>query len=230
MSYILEGLKKLEKNRQRGGAPGLFTTHGDMPPRRGKKKWWPYLAALALMLIIINALGIAWLMSETKSAKTVEKAESKQIADTEPEVRAEPDQATVQEDQRPLDPPLLQRQEDIAKAGEAKPVPIKSSRSKTLQAVPVETAEAEGIGPARTGEKVLAFNQLPQDVKKSLPEMKIFMHYYSPERKDRFVQINEHTLREGQSRPDGLKVLQITERAAIFSYQGFRFQMRVVEK
>jgi hypothetical protein len=234
MSYILEGLKKLEKNRQSGGAPGLFTTHGDIPPRRGKRKWWPYLAALALILILINVAGIAWWIFETKSAKTIEKAEPDPVAAKAPEARPEPvsetNQTMFREEQKPLDPPLLQRQGDISKAVEEKPASGKSSRSKATQAVPEETAEAEGTGSASTGGKVITFNQLPADMRKSLPEIKIFMHYYSPERKDRFVQINEHTLREGQSRPDGLKVLQITEHAAILSYQGYRFQMKAVEK
>ena len=234
MSYILEGLKKLEKSRHPGGPPGLFTTQGDIPPRREKRKWWPYLVVPAVILILINVAGIAWWISETKSAKTIEKAETHPIASTEPKARPDPifdpNQTMLQEEQKPLDPPLLQRQEGISKTGEEKPALRKSSYSKDTQAAQEETAEPDDTGPARTGGKVMTLNQLPEAVKKSLPEMKIFMHYYSPERKDRFVQINEHTLREGQSRPDGLQVQQITERAAILSYQGYRFQMKAVEK
>lgn len=234
MSYILEGLKKLERNRQRAGAPGLFTTYNNQTPGRSKKKWWPYVAALAGILIVINGAWLYWWMSEKPSAKTFTSTEQPQDAVAAPELRqtaADPHQAVVKEEHPPLDPPLLEKPQDLTAAAEDKPAK-KSSRRKagSGEESDQEQAVAAEAQPARTGEKVLTFNQLPEDVKKSLPEIKVFMHFYSAEPKDRFVQINEHTLRQGQSRPDGLKVLQINQHAAIFDYQGHRFQIRAIEK
>ncbi len=234
MSYILEGLKKLERNRQRADASGLFTTYNNQTPGRSKKKWWPYFAALAGILIVINGAGLYWWMSEKPSSKTFTSTEQTQDSVSAPDVQqaaGDPHLAAVKEEQTPLDPPLLEKPQDLYAAAADKPAK-KSSRKKagSGEESDPELAGVEEVQPVRTGEKVLTFNQLPDDVKKSLPEIKVFMHFYSPAPKERFIQINEHTLRQGQSRPDGLKVLQINQHAAIFDYQGHRFQIRAIEK
>ena len=57
MSYILDALRKSEKERQRGAVPDLMTAQdvaGDGPKRRA---FWPYLIAGAL---ILNAGVLAW--------------------------------------------------------------------------------------------------------------------------------------------------------------------------
>ena len=57
MSYILDALKKSEKERQRGTVPDLMTTQ-DVPGEGPKKRlFWPYLIVGAL---VINAGLLAW--------------------------------------------------------------------------------------------------------------------------------------------------------------------------
>ncbi len=235
MSYILEGLKKIEKNRHRGAAPDLFSDHHHQPPR-DRKKWWPYVAALAVLLIVINVAGIYWWAQQTKTASKMGSTAHNQTAPDAASVAPEPmyeyDAKLIQESQKPLDPPLLQKQEDMAYAPEEKPaanvpdrVPERSTDMHTEQ-TPVREGETGNF----SADKYPPLNKLPGEARSRVPEIKIFLHFYSADINERFVQINEHTLKEGQSRPDGLKVLKITRQAAFFSFKGQRFQMQAIDR
>ena len=236
MSYILEGLKKLEKNRPHPGSQVLFTTYGgSAPPGRNKRKLQRFLMLTTGILILVIAAGAHWWLSATKSVQSAEKPREQQMAAAKPDhqpAQAAEHQRVVQQEQKPLDPPLLEKQEDMARGAQDEPVK-KSSRRKDVPAANVnanDLSPGESAGPVRSGEKIVPYNHLPDGVKKGLPEIKVFMHYYSAEPKERFVQINEYTFHEGQSRPDGLKVMQITPHAAVLSYQGHRFSLQAVEK
>jgi hypothetical protein len=52
-------------------------------------------------------------------------------------------------------------------------------------------------------------------------------HYYSAEPRSRFIRVNDQALREGQTGAAGLKLEKITPDGAVFSYQGYRFQMGI---
>src|SRR3990170_4430573 len=57
MSYILDALKKSEKERQRGAVPDLMTPESGIAEETKKRPLWPYLIAGAL---ILNAGLFAW--------------------------------------------------------------------------------------------------------------------------------------------------------------------------
>lgn len=57
MSYILDALKKSEKERQRGAVPNLMTAQDVIVQERKKRPLWPYVLAGAL---IVNAGVLAW--------------------------------------------------------------------------------------------------------------------------------------------------------------------------
>jgi len=50
MSYILDALKKSEKERQRGTAPDLLTVQETVLPEKKKGRVWPYIIFAALIL------------------------------------------------------------------------------------------------------------------------------------------------------------------------------------
>jgi general secretion pathway protein B len=60
MSYILDALKKSEKERQRGAVPDLLTMQDVALHDRKKRKTWPYVLAVASVLCISLS---AWLMT-----------------------------------------------------------------------------------------------------------------------------------------------------------------------
>jgi len=72
MSYILEALKKSEKERQRGTLPDMLTVQDIVADKPQKQlAWWAWLIAVALVL---NAGMFVWWLgfSQTEKAKVVQ--------------------------------------------------------------------------------------------------------------------------------------------------------------
>ena len=71
MSYILDALKKSDKERKRGTVPDLSTVQDPFQQKRKKRSLWPYLVLIALL---INAgIFLSWLRSwETGDKATPE--------------------------------------------------------------------------------------------------------------------------------------------------------------
>jgi general secretion pathway protein B len=56
-----------------------------------------------------------------------------------------------------------------------------------------------------------------------LPQLRLDLHVFATRPEDRFVMINMHKLREGDSTPEGVRVDSITPEGAVLSYNGSKF-------
>ena len=56
-----------------------------------------------------------------------------------------------------------------------------------------------------------------------IPELRLDLHVFAAQPQDRFVMINMHKLREGESLPEGVHVDSITPDGVVLSYKGSRF-------
>src|SRR5437588_752280 len=56
-----------------------------------------------------------------------------------------------------------------------------------------------------------------------LPQLRLDLHVFAARTQDRFVMINMHKLREGDSLPEGVQVESITPEGAVLSYNGSKF-------
>ncbi len=83
--------------------------------------------------------------------------------------------------------------------------------------------------PAETAKKssVPTLADLPLDVQLQIPKMSFSVFVYSKKPADRMVIIDGRTTREGQEVSAGLKLEEITQDGAIFSYKGRRFLQKV---
>jgi len=66
MSYILDALKKSEKERQRGTVPDVLTVQDVMKGERKKRQVWPYVV---LAVLLLNAVVLAWWFGHWQSEK-----------------------------------------------------------------------------------------------------------------------------------------------------------------
>lgn len=73
-------------------------------------------------------------------------------------------------------------------------------------------------------QQVIPFNELPLQIQREIPEMKVQLHSYTKTPSERLVSINDIRLREGEPLMSGLRLEQITPDGMIFSYKGYRFQ------
>jgi general secretion pathway protein B len=87
---------------------------------------------------------------------------------------------------------------------------------------PVGNAERIERKPAPSA-RTVRLSELPEEIRKVLPEFKVSAHFYSPDVKARFARINDRILHEGDSLNEGLKVEEINSNGTVFNYQGHRF-------
>jgi general secretion pathway protein B len=62
VSYILDALRKAERDRGLAKVPTLATVH--LPARRARRRLWPWVAGA---VVVANAAALAWLMSSTRA-------------------------------------------------------------------------------------------------------------------------------------------------------------------
>jgi general secretion pathway protein B len=91
MSYILDALKKSEKERQRGTAPDLLTVQETVLREKKNRRVWPYIifAALILSMGIAAYRLIPWKSKNEKadtSTVALQKSEPKPAESLQPEV------------------------------------------------------------------------------------------------------------------------------------------------
>ncbi len=210
MSYILEALKKAEQKREREEQPKLLTFSEQPVLVRRKRHIWPYLL---LVLLFLNVGVIIWLIAPWKAEKTgatVKLPVVQQTATATPAVVVE-----NREQNRTVDAKVVSQEKETEKAPAAKRVPAEP-----------QTRTEKKI---TTVDKVFSLNELPPAIKSALPEFKVSGHAYSSEPHTRVVRVNEKILQEGQQLSPGLKVEEIVPGGIIFTYQGYRFRIGVVE-
>lgn len=79
---------------------------------------------------------------------------------------------------------------------------------------------AEGGGDAR----IYALRDLPEEIRRTLPNVAISGSTYSTDRASRMLMINGQIFHEGEVVSNGLVLQQIKPRAAVFSFKGFRYE------
>ena len=92
---------------------------------------------------------------------------------------------------------------------------------------PVSSAEnrAEPGRPAATGPQPVSFWELPQNVRDSMPELRITVLVYADSPEDRFVLVSGRRLGE-QDTLDGVLLDEIRRDGAVFRYRNYRFLVR----
>ncbi len=228
MSYILEGLKKLEqKRKQQEMAPQSvsFDTQDQMQgtANSSRRSVWFGIIAAALLL---NAGIMYFFFQRTVDTKISTAPESKKAAPNNVSPNTHAVTPGTPTSGRPLSPAALQPTSKTAvpKNGPApvqreKAAPVPDVKPKQTAVATTERIERRPTPVTRT----VRLSELPEEITKTLPEFKVSAHFYSPDAKVRFARINDKILHEGDSLNEGLKVEEINSNGTVFNYQGHRF-------
>lgn len=126
-----------------------------------------------------------------------------------------------QEQTQGQDPALADQQEEGGALRQVMPsrrLPARQLDSEA-DAPPTDTASAQP--------EVRELHELPQSVRRSLPDISIAALFYSKNPVSRLASINGKLVREGQTIAKGVKVEEITPQEVIFSYESYRFKKGV---
>ena len=251
MSFILDALKKSESARQRQSGPALFEVR--VAPPRTRLPRWAIAIALLLVLnlgVVLWMLLRHQTHANAPPAATagapapggaVTASASPPAAPTAAPTAAPP--AAAPAGSAPPVPtvgasaalPPGASPPAPANAPSAPPAPPAAAAAPASTGA--EPANAEDFAPAEepaapslgshvrrgTASGVPLYEDVASALGARLPQLRLDLHVFAGRPEERFVMVNMHKLREGDSLPEGVHLDSITPEGAVMSYQGTRF-------
>ena len=226
MSYILDALKKSDRERKRGGVPDLQTVHIPISTE-SQTPWILYGFISVLLLVLAFVIGMVISSHEGQS----QKKQSESIVELDEKTSAEKKSARVK---IKTEEPVV----EVAAVSEVKKV--KSSRAEEKNIV-LHNVRAEAEKPVvkaapvkptmqnRNINEIPYLNELPDYQQSSVPEMTFAGHVYSATPGNRSVIINNYAMSEGDTVVQGIKVVEITSSGVVFSLHGELFRMDILQ-
>ena len=233
MSFILDALKKSESDRQRQSGPALFEVKV-APPRTGLPPW-----AIAVAALLVVNLGIVmWMLWRHPATRTPDTSAAAAalpgVGQPQPAGATTPAPAPPSVS-LPAPPPSVSLPAPAAQPPVAAPSPALLPKPGATNGagdnpddyVPAADPAASPLLGNRVRHGTVDGVPLYQDAAASpgtrIPQLRLDLHVFALRPQDRFVMINMHKLREGDSLPEGVRVDSITPEGAVLSYSGSRF-------
>ena len=211
MSYILDALRKSERQRRLGNIPSLAREARTPPSAHAKYKW--LAAGVVLSATLVSA---GWLMMQRDPAPAggppAERTGAFAALGVEPPAQ-DPSAANIAI--RP--PPAGPAAKPVAGAGVAlkQPVPALPRAPIAAEQPPAPTAPQAPAEP-------IAYARLDPEFRAQLPPLSVNAVSFSDDTTRRFVMINEGIYREGQN-VAGVTVAHILREGVVLSYRGREF-------
>ena len=242
MSYILDALRKTERERQQTeplilnpGAPEGI----ELPRRRLGST-----AAAALALIGVLVFGAYWMFVTNQPAVIppgTSPASASQRAPAAGTPVATPIKAETQSAPNGVRPapelklsPFAAKRpraaiRDLAKEARVEQAPAPMVETPKAPASPVAKAEAPVApavdSPAPAGESIKFLRAMPSEFRRGLPELKVTIHIYAPRAADRILYINNREYHVGEHVGDDVVVKEIVPDGVVLSYRGQLFKL-----
>jgi general secretion pathway protein B len=214
MSYILEALRKAERERSLGQVPTLEVAA--TPPAGPSRRLWPWLLAAALL---VNAGVLAvWLLrpSAPETPPPLAQAEPAPVELPTPPPPAVadymPPPTTVVEEPI-VEPPVAELLPELRDSPASAPAPAEDY---------TEAPAVEETPPVSARERP-ALRDMPPEFRRSLPEMKVDAHFYTTVPGRSFVMVNLRKYKPGERLVEGPQVVEIVSEGAVLSFQGQEF-------
>ena len=229
MSFILDALKKSESDRQRQSGPALFEVKVTPPRPR-----FPYWALALAALLVINIVVGAWVFlrrpppatapSETAATPLIPAAQSPL-----PQAAARPAVPVVAASVAPAAPPnttasaMASQPEPVLSDAQSKDAPLNPDDYEPAVAGKQNQGQADAHVRSGTESGLKNYADAASTPESHMPALRVDLHVYAAKPEERFVLINMHRLREGESLADGVRVESITPEGVVVSYQGAKF-------
>jgi general secretion pathway protein B len=214
VSFILDALRKSEHERQRSALPGLSQVPQATPVAQ-LPRW--ALVVIGALAVAVLALGGAWWQSTrapaetaTASAPTVQRNVELPPAPTAPAAESRPPPAPTR-----APPSTLSQPSQTALAAAATPSPEESEPTFAAPNRPQPAVDTSTLPSAAA----LAAQGV------SLPPLRLELHAFSEQPRDRFVFINGRKYVEGERLIEGPQLVSIEPRGAVLSQAGQRFRL-----
>jgi general secretion pathway protein B len=252
MSFILDALKKSESDRQRQNGPALFEVRV-APPRTRLPLW--AIAIAALLVVNLGVVMWMLLRHERHGGSPSGPQPVSAASSTPPSIgnsvpvvpTSAPAGAGVQPAALAAPPvapgvatPAATAATTAAAPAAAATTGASPANGATDSPNATDSANAEDYAPAQepppaaplgnhvrraTASGVPLYQDLSATPGMQLPQLRLDLHVFAARPQDRFVMINMHKVREGDTLPEGVHVDSITPEGAVLSYNGSKFLM-----
>ena len=215
MSYILDALKKADRERTLGDVPDLETAHWGERRRQRTYRWiWGIVA-----LLVVNGILLAVLLGRDDETVIQPQASAPDVSEQLPErlvpragsTDLQPSRQITRPREPVYVPPVAQR-----------PAPAVSA-APAYVGEPVARALPAALAPASNG--VPYWDDLPLEVRSGLVLPHIDVHVYDDDPARRFILVDLQKYREDETLESGAVVEEINEDSIQLNYQGTRFLM-----
>lgn len=228
MSLILDALRKADAERERGAVPSLHSQPvvplSVAPPKRVARPNW-------LWIVIGVGIGLAaaaiWVWAgrdvppASASTGAVERAQPSTMGATH--VAPAPATAVAPSTSAAIAPAAAPPGDASAVA---EPAPWhKPEERKTSRTVAKDNAQTGPVSASPAEAPIYSPEQLPPDIRAGLPQLAIGGSIYSSNPAARSLIVNGQLLRERDRLTQELSLEEIRQKAAIFSYRGYRFEV-----
>ena len=250
MSYILDALRRADAERDRGAVPGLHAQQYGALPDDDEAPARPWLLIGAVGALSLALAGVvAWNLLGTGSAPAPAPARSPGQAQgsvTEAVASlptAAPARLAAASAAMPVPPSAVASLPSTAaspNAGAAKQAAVATAKAAPVADEPVRkrvppkprkpvadtpvTPTAPPDKPA-AGEPVLARADLPEQVRRDLPQLNLGGSSYSADSASRMVILNGQVFHEGDTIAPGLVLQQVKPKGAVLGFKGYRFKL-----
>jgi len=219
MSYILDALKKADRDRHPVAVPTPATVHRTPAPPSRRRRLWPWIAGA---VIVVNVGVWLWILRPAPSVPDGALVSVTREPATSP-APAAPSQAPPSATRSAPSVPLsrLEQHPDAAPRSASPPKPEtapEKSPAPAVDSAPVTPLERDMATPPASQEP-----PVPQEV---FANLHLQVHVYSEVPAERRVFINNHKYVEGQRIDANLVIESITSDGVFVSYQGKRVLLR----
>jgi len=231
MSYILEALKKVDRERGMGGVPSLATPPEVRRPQIHSNRWlWIMVALLSANAVLVFVLLTARDEGDANSPVPAQvAAEREPVPKTEPPVQAvQPVSEAVAGIESVPQKQAMPESRPAQSGGELVMLPEPAYPQNPGPAVPLEDTADTGINDMTTAQDntpLQSWFELPQEIRNNINLPRLDVHVYSEDPRKRFIMVDLQKFREGERLPSGLVVEEILPDGMVLSYQGERFRV-----
>jgi general secretion pathway protein B len=237
MSYILDALRRAEAERERGSVPGLHSQPAPGAPPAARHGHPAALwAAAGAAILLLGAL--AWTLAGRGAAPAAQPlpraappAGSAPMLATAPpppipalpaaQVRAVPSTAAATTT-GPVATTTAAHDARPARASEPAAAPAASA---ARPAAPPAQAAASSAGTPPPAGRIVSYEQLPDDVRRQMPQLNIGGAIYSDVAANRILMVGGLLLHEGEDVAPGVTLEKIKPRSAVLRWRDLHYEV-----
>jgi general secretion pathway protein B len=226
MSYILDALRRADSERERGTIPSLHTKAEALIDAEDEEGFGsrphPLLWAV-IGLSVVLASVLAWQFMGSSPTEPAPMPASIQAPAPVPTPAPAPVPASVPPPMATIAPPTPQPEPPVAMAP-ARPVPQApvqaAPRKQPTRVAAKASAPASAAAPERP---VQTLSELPENIRRELPQITVGGAMYSENAANRMLIINGQVFHEGDKVAGELVLEQIKLKTAVLAYKGYRY-------